>query len=131
MTCMCRAFDIDKLPCVHAITAAHHAHVGVYTLASRYYMKYFYMLAYEDTIYPMLSQSQWNVSDEVFDKVVLSCIVKDKKRGRPKTSRYPSAGELRKHKNRCKWCGELGHNQKSCRSETGCNDHNTPNETPG
>ncbi|KAL5548777.1 hypothetical protein UlMin_004008 [Ulmus minor] len=58
MTCTCRAFDIDTLPCVHAITATHHA-------------------------------PQWNVPDEVSNKVVLPRVVKDKKRGMPKTSRYP------------------------------------------
>ena len=88
MTCTCRAFDIDKLPCIHALAAAHHARVGVYTLASQYYMKYFDMLAYVDTIYLVSSQSQWNVLDEVFDKVVLLRVVKDKKRGIPKTLRY-------------------------------------------
>ena len=118
MTCTCRAFDIDKLPCVHAIAALHHVRVGVHTLASRYYMKDFYMLAYEDIIYSVPLRAEWNILDEVSNKAVLPRVVKNKKRGRPKTSRYPSAGESKKRKNRCKWCGELGQNQKTCCSET-------------
>ena len=39
LTCTCRMFDIDRLPCVHSIAAASHARVGVYTLASCYYTK--------------------------------------------------------------------------------------------
>ena len=36
LTCTCGVFDIDKLLCVHVIVAAHHASVGVYTLATCY-----------------------------------------------------------------------------------------------
>ena len=53
LTCTCRVFDIDRLPCVHAIAAVSYARVRVYTLASHYYTKDFYMLAYTETIYPV------------------------------------------------------------------------------
>ncbi|KAL5574332.1 hypothetical protein UlMin_023929 [Ulmus minor] len=56
-TCTCKEFDIDKLPCVHAIVAAHHAHVSVYNLVSPYYTKEYYVLAYSKTIYMVGSQS--------------------------------------------------------------------------
>ncbi|KAL5564836.1 hypothetical protein UlMin_028000 [Ulmus minor] len=114
LTCTCHIFDIDRLPCVHAIAAASHAHVSVYTFTSRYYTKYFYMLAYAETIYLVGSQSQWDVLEEVAARVFLPRIVKERKRGRPRMSRYPSAGEARKHKNRCLKCGQLEHYQKSC-----------------
>ncbi|KAL5575736.1 hypothetical protein UlMin_017435 [Ulmus minor] len=68
--CTCKEFDIDKLPCVHAITAVHHAHVSVYSLVSPYYTKEYYVLAYDETIYPVGSQSQWDVPDEVAARVV-------------------------------------------------------------
>ena len=99
--CSCKVFDIDRLPCAHAIAAALHARVGVYSLISPYYTKKYYMLAYQHTIYPVGSQSQWDVPDEVVSRVVLPRDVKDRKRGRPKNSRYPSAGEFRKCKNLC------------------------------
>ncbi|KAL5542415.1 hypothetical protein UlMin_010125 [Ulmus minor] len=38
-TCTCKEFYIDKLPCVHAIAAAHHAQVSFYSLVSPYYTK--------------------------------------------------------------------------------------------
>ena len=88
--CSCKVFDIDRLPCAHAIAAALHARVGVYSLVSPYYTKEYYMLAYQQTIYPVGLQSQW-----------------DRKRGRPKNSRYPSAVEFRKHKNRCGKCRQV------------------------
>ena len=114
LTCTCCVFDIDRLPYVHTIASVHRACVGVYTLASCYYMKEYYMLTYVDTLYPVRSQSQWDVSKEVAAKVVLPHVIKERKRGRPRMSRYPSTGEARKHKNQCLKCGELGHYQKSC-----------------
>ena len=71
LTCTCRVFDIDRLPCVHTITVASHARVSVYTLASHYYMKDYYMLTYAKTIYPVGSQSLWDVPEEVAARVVL------------------------------------------------------------
>ena len=56
-TCSCQEFDIDKLPCVHTITAVQKGNFKLYTLASPYFMKEYYMLAYEDTIYLVNSQS--------------------------------------------------------------------------
>ena len=53
-----REFDIDKLPCVHAIVAAQKGNFNPYSLASPYYTKEYYKLAYEDTIYPVSLQSQ-------------------------------------------------------------------------
>ncbi|KAL5560784.1 hypothetical protein UlMin_037004 [Ulmus minor] len=69
-TCTCKEFDIDKLLCVHAIAAVHHAQVSVYSLVSPYYTKEYYVLAYSETIYPVGSQSQWDVPNEVAIRVV-------------------------------------------------------------
>ena len=70
-TCTCKEFDIDKLPCVHAVAAAHHAQVSVYSFVSPYYTKEYYVLAYNETIYQVGSQSQWDVPNEVATRVVL------------------------------------------------------------
>ena len=78
-TYSCREFDIDKLPCVHAIAAPQKGNFNPYTLASPYYMKEYYTLAYKDTIYLMSLQSQWNVLDEVAARVVKSREVKERK----------------------------------------------------
>ncbi|KAL5560465.1 hypothetical protein UlMin_036676 [Ulmus minor] len=119
-------FDIDRLPCAHAIAAALHARVGVYSLVLPYYTKEYYILAYQQTIYPVGSQSQWDVLDEVVSRVVLPREVKDRNGERPKNSRYPSAGEFRNCKNRCGKCGQLGHYKKKCHSEAGSTEGNPP-----
>ncbi|KAL5544315.1 hypothetical protein UlMin_008099 [Ulmus minor] len=78
-TCSCWEFDIDKLPCVHAIAVVQKGNFNLYSLASPYYTKEYYTLAYEDTIYPMSSQSQWNIPDKVTAWIVKPCEVKERK----------------------------------------------------
>ena len=51
----------------------------MYTLASPYYTKEYYTLAYDDTIYPVSSQLQWNVPDKVSAQVVKPHEVKERK----------------------------------------------------
>ena len=89
--------------------------MSVYSLVSPYYTKEYYVLAYGETIYLIESQSQWNVPNEVAARVVLPLKVKDKKRGRPKTSRFPSAREFRKQKNHCdKFEGKESIHRRAC-----------------
>ena len=124
--CSCKVFDIDRLPCAHAIEVALHGRVGVYSLVSPYYTREYHMLAYQQTIYPVGSQSEWDVQDEVVSWVVFPREVKDRKRGRPKNSRYPSVGEFRERKNHCGKCGQFGHYKKKCCSEAGLTEENPP-----
>ncbi|KAL5544667.1 hypothetical protein UlMin_008451 [Ulmus minor] len=109
---------------------AHHAQVSVYSLVSPYYTKEYYVLAYGETIYPVGSQSQWDVPNEVATRVVLPREVKERKRGRPKTSRFPLVGEFRKQKNHCGKCGAYGHYKKKCNSQTGSTEGNQPTDVP-
>ncbi|KAL5557112.1 hypothetical protein UlMin_039348 [Ulmus minor] len=93
--------------------------MSIYSLVSPYYTKEYYALTYGETIYPVGSQSQWDVPNEVATRVVLPREVKERKRERPKTSRFPSVVEFRKWKNRCGKCGAYRHYKKKCNSQTG------------
>ncbi|KAL5561682.1 hypothetical protein UlMin_031429 [Ulmus minor] len=117
-------------PITYHVKGAHHAQVSVYSLVSPYYTKEYYVLAYGETIYPVGSQSQWDVPNEVVARIVLPREVKKKKRGRPKTSRFPSVGEFRMRKNRCGKCGAYGHYKKKCNSQTGSTEGNPPTNVP-
>ena len=56
--------------------------------------------------------------------------VKEKKRGRPNTSKFPSIGEFRKRKNRYGKCSAYGHYKKKCQSQTGSTKGNPPTDMP-
>ncbi|GMN48539.1 hypothetical protein TIFTF001_017707 [Ficus carica] len=62
-SCTFRVFDIDKIPCIHAIAAAglyrpQHTRAYVYSICFEYYTSDYWILAYAETIYPIPPESQ-------------------------------------------------------------------------
>ncbi|XP_073046153.1 uncharacterized protein [Primulina eburnea] len=87
--CTCREFDIDKIPCSHAIAASYFCDVNFYSLCTEYYSVMIWSLAYSEPIYPVLNQNEWPLDD----LLVLLPVIK-RRRGRKKQNRFPSVGEF-------------------------------------
>lgn len=68
---------------------------------SKYYWMEQWSLAYYRTIYLVPHMSQWIVPDYIQEKYSFPPVyVAQKKKGRPRTTRFPSAGEYRGRKNK-------------------------------
>ncbi|XP_073017802.1 uncharacterized protein [Primulina eburnea] len=89
-SCSCRVFQIDKIPCAHAIAAIYGAKLDLYDFCSPYYSSQMWALAYADTIYSVPIANEWNIPDH-FKYNVLPPDVKGK-RGRAQKERIPSIG---------------------------------------
>ncbi|XP_062107755.1 uncharacterized protein LOC133818735 [Humulus lupulus] len=116
-SCTCKVFDIDNLPCIHAIAAAGKAqpqNTGelIYSMWSKYYTSEYWLLAYAETIYPVPPNSQWTDIPEDVIAVQVIAPPEDKTKGRPKINRIPSQGEVPKKKYNCGACGQSGYNSK-------------------
>ena len=70
-TCTCKVFDIDKIPCVHALAAFPGGTDKMHDLCSKYYLKEVWALAYVQTIYPVPSSSEWVIPDDIRSEKVL------------------------------------------------------------
>lgn len=92
--CTCRMFDLDKMPCVHAMAAIQQMKYPVRSFISDYYQFQAWCLAYEETIYPLPNKSEWNVPDHI-NMIVCNPPNVRRKVGRPKRNRIPSIGEFR------------------------------------
>ncbi|KAL5569196.1 hypothetical protein UlMin_025771 [Ulmus minor] len=116
LTCTCKKFDLEKLPCEHALrTAREIGENRFYDCCSLYYNADYWRLAYEESVYPISSHSNWEIPNEIREVVVLPPDLKEqRKRGRPRNNMYRSSGELPKRKYKCTKCGEEGHYQKKC-----------------
>ncbi|XP_073120926.1 uncharacterized protein [Henckelia pumila] len=86
-SCTCRKFDIDRIPCSHAIVAAYKANISVYEFCTDYYTTRYWLEAYTDPVYPV--PGEWTVQEEI---LVLPPLVIPQ-RGRKKVKRIPSVGE--------------------------------------
>ena len=78
-SCECRVFNVDRLPCAHAIAAIGVNNVKeVYNHCSDYYKLNTWILAYAGTVYPVPSSNTWDVPEEIQSTKVLPPSVKVK-----------------------------------------------------
>ena len=111
-SCDCKEFDIEEIPCVHAMAAAKHMGMNASDLIGKYYTCESWRTAYVETIYPIPNKSEWNVPPSVLE---ISCHPpkKRKRSGRMPKARKRAAWEV-KSKRKCSCCGMSGHNKKTC-----------------
>ncbi|XP_050234423.1 uncharacterized protein LOC126682721 [Mercurialis annua] len=113
-TCTCRRFDIDEIPCPHAMAILKEFNQDPYKFCSHYFTKETILKTYEETVYPVVDESLWNVPEEVAQKIVNTPQGRTKS-GRPRKKRIRSAEETTNH-NKCSRCEKKGHNVKTCRN---------------
>ncbi|XP_060959254.1 uncharacterized protein LOC133030506 [Cannabis sativa] len=111
-TCTCNMFQIDEMPCGHAVAVMREMNMDPYTYCSDYYTKKNWLATYSGTVYPIGHQSEWEVPKEVKNIIVLPPHERVKSE-RPKTLRRKAGWEKDQH-NKCSKCGELGHNKRTC-----------------
>ncbi|KAH0636660.1 hypothetical protein KY289_036575 [Solanum tuberosum] len=86
-TCTCRIFDLDKIPCPHAI-AALRAQYGadfenqIYEYSSLYYSVEKYIMAYCEEIHPVPPEDSWIVPLDVIEREIPPPYVDQSKPGR-------------------------------------------------
>ena len=120
-TCSCRVFDLDHLPCTHAMAAIEMVNGKMTDFMSKYYLFSSWRDSYKETIYPVPMRSQWVVPEEISSIECYPPFVR-KKAGRPRKKRILSTGEWRrgvstkttKHQT-CSICGNPSHNKKTCK----------------
>lgn len=115
--CACRRFDIEKLPCVHAIAAAEATKLSTISLCHPYYRANYMYNAYSNAVLPR--DADTSVPDTVAGIICLPPEVRQPP-GRPKKSRIKSCLEKSENKKRprkehkCSNCNQVGHNCKTC-----------------
>ncbi|KAL3642159.1 hypothetical protein CASFOL_012974 [Castilleja foliolosa] len=118
-TCTCRRFQLDKLPCSHALAAAAVKEVSKFDLSSPYYSSEYLLLAYSESIMPVGHEDEWNTPFEVSNPTLL--FPKNVRGiGRPdNTSRILSQGEEPPLVKTCGKCKKKGHNRRTCKDPVG------------
>ncbi|KAK2653547.1 hypothetical protein Ddye_013403 [Dipteronia dyeriana] len=111
-TCTYRKFDLDMLPCAHAIAVCRHTRVPKERLCSDYFTTQWLQTAYAPSIHPVPYPSSW-----VLPERVSSCVVHPpegrRQSSRPKKIRICSSLEGPETRV-CTNCEESGHNRITC-----------------
>ncbi|KAK0591406.1 hypothetical protein LWI29_001239 [Acer saccharum] len=118
-TC-CMKFQVDKLPCRHALAAIRFAKKPFGDFCGDCYKTTSWVEAYSGNIFPVGHPSEWTIPEGVRSMVVYPPPFRAQA-GRPKKKRYKSAGEHRNGNTRhCTICGKSGHNRQNCRNAQPC-----------
>ncbi|KAM3360842.1 hypothetical protein P3S68_015696 [Capsicum galapagoense] len=113
-TCTCRVWDLQQLPCTHALAvlrAQRFPNYGerVYNVCSPYYSADFHKLAYSENINPVPLEEQW---DWVRESIINPPLVKRKRGLRKKW--VPTISEVVRKHNKCSICKQVGHKKTTC-----------------
>lgn len=123
-TCICREFDLDQMPCAHALAVIRKRKMSSYPFCSNFYTPEALESTYAVTDYPVgnICQWEWEIPEEVENRKVLPPITQQRSGGRPKRKSIPLVGEEQVMK-KCGRCGERGDNRKTCKNDIHVNDH--------
>ena len=59
-SCTCRQFDLDHIPCAHAIATCRFYNISIcYTLCSQYFTTKALLFSYSECIYPTRNEIDW------------------------------------------------------------------------
>ena len=115
--CSCLRFDLEKLPCAHAIAAAEARKISRISLCHKYYRTQYLYNAYFTPVMP--NAADVPIPEEVAKRICLPPDVRQPP-GRPKKSRHKSILEKVADKKRprkehtCRICNHVGHNSTTC-----------------
>ncbi|XP_073290710.1 uncharacterized protein [Primulina huaijiensis] len=111
MTCSCRYWQINKLPCKHACAAIESKSMSFYDFCDKYFKIEMYRQTYRGIINPIPT---FDINESYLDdgNVINAPDVRSQP-GRRKTKRIPSQIESRVSK--CSRCHKGGHNRRSCK----------------
>ncbi|XP_050222827.1 uncharacterized protein LOC126672920 [Mercurialis annua] len=91
-TCTCKKFDIDEIPCKHAITFLADKKIEPYAYCSRYYTNAAMLATYSETVYPLEKEEEWIIPEHIKNMIVKPPQHRTRT-GRPKKGRYQSKWE--------------------------------------
>ncbi|XP_008241004.1 PREDICTED: uncharacterized protein LOC103339486 [Prunus mume] len=112
-SCTCRKFDLEQLPCKHAIAVCRHLKLNPYSFASSYYTRATWEAAYAESIYHVPPEGTWVIPENLKKVKILPPFCKFMP-GRRKTQRIASKGEESRQKKSSR-CGVKGHYRSTCK----------------
>ncbi|XP_070050722.1 uncharacterized protein [Nicotiana tomentosiformis] len=69
--CSCGQFQLDELPCAHALTFLRHMNESYENYCSPYYTRESLLHTYEIPVDPLPDKSKWNVPQHIVEEVVM------------------------------------------------------------
>lgn len=116
-SCWCRGWEIQGLPCPHAVTVLNSCRQNVHRFTESCFTVANYRKAYSQTIHPIPDKSLWN---EMVQQLQEEVVIKPPKslqlpaRPRKKRARVEGGGGRAKRVVHCSRCNQIGHFRTTC-----------------
>ncbi|XP_019234558.1 PREDICTED: protein FAR1-RELATED SEQUENCE 3-like [Nicotiana attenuata] len=92
--CSCGQFQLNELPCAHALAALRHMDESFEQYCSPYYTRVNFLHTYEIPVNPLPDESKWNVPQHITEEVVNPPKGGKRQPGRPQKERYKTYDEI-------------------------------------
>ncbi|XP_070050410.1 uncharacterized protein [Nicotiana tomentosiformis] len=115
--CSYGQFQLDELPCAHALAALRHRNESYENYCSPYYTRESLLHTNEIPVDPLPDESKWNGPQHIAEEVVMPPTRK-RQAGRPQKQIYKPYDEVnaKKYKVSCGNCRLERHNKRSCKN---------------
>ncbi|XP_019265011.1 PREDICTED: uncharacterized protein LOC109242632 [Nicotiana attenuata] len=116
--CSCGQFQLDELPCAHALAAFRHKDESYENYCSPYYTRESLLSTYEILVNPLPDESKWNMPQHITEEIVNPPSGEKRQSGRPQKQRHKTYDEVnsKKYEVSCSNCGVEGHKKRSCKN---------------
>ena len=110
-SCTCRVWDLDEIPCAHALAVLRGRNMNTYSFVSKYFLSSTLISTYTGSVRPVGNHANWKSIG--IENNILPPTFK-RRAGRPRKKRILSIGEKKSH-SRCSHCHRAGHNRRNCK----------------
>ncbi|XP_019225770.1 PREDICTED: uncharacterized protein LOC109207327, partial [Nicotiana attenuata] len=110
--CDCSEFQLDEMPCEHAIAAIESIHQKKSAFCSAYFSRDFWLKTYEGQVNSVGDATTWVIPDTIKSEITKPPDVKVLL-GRRQKNRHVSGTEFKKEP-RCSRCKKYGHTRTNC-----------------
>ncbi|KAH6778336.1 hypothetical protein C2S51_009648 [Perilla frutescens var. frutescens] len=116
-SCKCREFQLDLMPCSHAVAAIMKNAESILDYVSSYYTTDNWRETYEWSVRSLSHRDDWVVPAHIAQQKVMPLIV-TRQAGRPSGRRHPSGAEAANRRRRgprkCSICRDPNHSRNNC-----------------
>ncbi|XP_019227552.1 PREDICTED: uncharacterized protein LOC109208851 [Nicotiana attenuata] len=115
-TCDCLEFQLDELPCPHAIAAINKRYLQKSNYCSNWYSKKTWLKTYEGHVNTVGHQKSWDIPQNVEPDITKPSDVEILQGRRQKKRHIPATESVPLKSTKCSRCKQVGHNKTTCLS---------------
>ncbi|XP_070029750.1 uncharacterized protein [Nicotiana sylvestris] len=115
-TCDCLEFQLDELPCSHAIAAINKRYLQKSDYCSNWYSKEIWLKTYEGHVNTVGDKNSWDIPQNVQSEITKPPDVEILQGRRQKKRHIPATESVPLKSTKCSRCKQVGHNRTTCLS---------------